>query len=210
MLVIGQAFLHTALTVNSDKVTLISTGIKNTVWSFGQTFLEVCMNTLIIGNFIAFIGCILMVAVGFIKEKKKILIVQCFQFGIQGIANLILGAYAGFISGMISIVRNLVFSKINSTLSLKLLFIAAQLILTMNPNSFNLIECLPVIATVGLTWFIDTESNITFKKVIIFTCTCWLIYDFSYSNYVAMSFDFFTIISNFMGIKMIQKDKGAA
>lgn len=165
------------------------------------------MNTLILGNFIALVGCILMVAVGFIQEKKKILMVQCFQFGIQGIANLILGAYAGFISGMVSIVRNLVFSKFKSTTALKLIFIAAQVAFTINSSSFRLIECLPVIATVGFTWYIDTESEITLKKVIIATCSCWLIYDFLYLNLVAMAFDAFSMMSNFIGIIMIKKEK---
>ncbi len=165
------------------------------------------MNTLILGNFIALVGCTLMVAVGFIQEKKKILIVQCFQFGIQGIANLILGAYAGFVSGMVSIVRNLVFSKFKSTTALKLVFIAVQIAFTINPSSFSLVECLPVIATVGFTWYIDTESEITLKKVIIATCSCWLIYDFLYLNLVAMAFDAFSMISNYVGIMMIKKEK---
>lgn len=165
------------------------------------------MNTLILGNFISLVGCTLMVAVGFIKEKKKILFVQCFQFAFQGIANLILGAYAGFISGMVSIARNLVFSKFKSTAALKLIFIAAQIAFSINPSSFSLIECLPIIATVGFTWYIDTESEITLKKVIIATCSCWLIYDLLYLNLVAMAFDAFSMISNFIGIMMIKKEK---
>ena len=163
------------------------------------------MNTLIIGNLISLIGCTLMIAVGFIKEKKKILTVQCFQFGFQGIANLLLGAYAGFISGMVSIARNLVFSKYKSTSALKLFFIAVQIALTIKPSSFNLVECLPLIASVSFTWFIDIEDECRFKMMIILTCSCWLIYDLLYFNIAAMSFDAFSMISNAFGIMMIKK-----
>ena len=65
------------------------------------------MNLVIIGNIIAFLGCGLMVLVGFIKEKRRILSVQCIQFTLQGASNLILGGYSGFIANVVSILRNL-------------------------------------------------------------------------------------------------------
>lgn len=165
------------------------------------------MDTLILGNFIALIGCTLMVAVGFIKEKKNILLVQCFQFAFQGTANLILGAYAGFISGMISIIRNLIFSKKDSTTLLKIFFIVIQTALSVNPTTFSLPEILPVIASATLTWFIDAKDEVFFKKVIIVSCSFWLIYDFIYLNFVGVAFDLFSMSSNLIGIIMIHKSK---
>ena len=53
------------------------------------------MNTLIIGNLISLIGCTLMIAVGFIKEKKKILYVQTVQVGFFLLANIVLGGITG-------------------------------------------------------------------------------------------------------------------
>ena len=46
---------------------------------------------ILIGNIIAFAGCGIMVLVGLIKQKKRILAVQCVQFVLQGAANFILG-----------------------------------------------------------------------------------------------------------------------
>jgi hypothetical protein len=117
------------------------------------------MNTLIIGNFISLIGCTLMVAGGFIKEKQRILTVQCFQFAFQGIANFILGAYAGFISGAVSIVRNLVVSKIGFSSSLKFLFIVIQVVISMAASGLKLVELLPIVAAIIITWYIDSKDE---------------------------------------------------
>lgn len=165
------------------------------------------MNTLFIGNIIALIGCILMVAIGFIKEKKNILIVQCFQFGFLGIANLILGATSGFIAGFISIARNIAFAKIKSTIKLKFGFVILQLSISLLTMQWKWIELLPIIATILFTFYIDTKSEVTLKKVIIITLLCWVVYDASYSNYVSLTFDILTILSNFIGILMIIKAK---
>ena len=163
------------------------------------------MSTLIIGNFISLIGCTLMVAGGFIQEKKKILTVQCFQFAFQGIANLILGAFAGFVSGTVSIVRNLVASKRELNSSLKFLFIAIQIVISIGASGFVLTEMLPIVAAIIMTWFIDTKKESIFKLSVIASCTCWLIYDALYLNIVGLTFDVFTIASNIAGIIMIKK-----
>ena len=89
------------------------------------------MNTFLLGNFISLLGCFLMVVIGFLRKKSHILTAQCFQFGLLGLANLILGAASGFISGVVGITRNLVFSKVKSTLWLKIFFIALQVLLSL-------------------------------------------------------------------------------
>ena len=38
------------------------------------------MNTVLLGNIVALIGAAIMVSTGFLKTKKQILTVQCFQF----------------------------------------------------------------------------------------------------------------------------------
>ena len=163
------------------------------------------MNTLIIGNFISLIGCTLMVAGGFIKEKQRILTVQCFQFAFQGIANFILGAYAGFISGAVSILRNLVVSKTAFSSSLKFLFIAIQVVISIAASGLNLVELLPIVAAIIITWYIDSKDETVFKSAVIASCSCWLIYDALYLNIVGLTFDVFTIASNIAGIIMIKK-----
>ena len=165
------------------------------------------MSTLIIGNFISLIGCILMVAGGFIQKKNRILIVQCFQFAFQAIANLILGAFSGFVSGIIAIVRNLVASKRELNTPTKFLFVVIQIIISVSGSGLVLVEMLPIVASIIMTVFIDTKNESIFKLSVIASCTCWLIYDALYLNFIGIIFDVFTIASNMIGILMLKKAK---
>lgn len=168
------------------------------------------MNTILIGNIIAFVGCSLMVFVGLIKEKKRILSVQCLQFAIQGASNLILGGFTGFIANVVSIIRNVVFSKVRSTVALKMLFVAVQLLLSAGSLGDGVISWLPVLAAALFTWFIDVESEVILKIVIIVTQILWLVYDLCHTNYVSAAFDVFTMISTVVGIYLILRDKNKA
>lgn len=163
------------------------------------------MNTIILGNFISLLGCLMMVAIGFLRKKSHILTAQCFQFGLLGLANLILGATSGFISGVVGITRNLVFSRVKSTLSLKLFFIAAQVVLSLPFAGNGLVDWFPVFAAVLFTWCIDTRSEVVLKVYIIAAQVFWMVFDLYYQNYTAMAFDIFTVLSNTIGIFMIKK-----
>ena len=164
---------------------------------------------LLLGNIAAFVGCILMVAIGLIKKKEHILAAQCFQFAFMGLGNLALGATAGVISNLVSILRNLVFAKVQSTTALKLLFIAVQAWLTVMIGGTALIEWLPVIAVVVYTWCLDIKSVVAFKLVILGTQVLWTVYDLHYRNYVAFTFDLLTMVSTVIGIIRIKKAKNA-
>ena len=61
------------------------------------------MNMIIIGNIISFTDAALMVAIGFIKTRKSILLTQCAMFGLMGTANIILGGMTGAISNLYGI-----------------------------------------------------------------------------------------------------------
>ena len=165
------------------------------------------INTIFLGNAIAFIGAILMVAIGFIKTKRNILIAQSAQFAIMGIGNLILGGVTGFLANMASIVRNIVCLRTTLTVPLKLLFIGIQLALGLPFNNLGAIGLLPILAACCFTWFLDTESEIFLKSIIILMQLMWCIYDFTIHNYVALSMDIFTILSNAAGIMMTKKQK---
>ncbi len=162
---------------------------------------------LLLGNIAAFIGCVIMVAIGLIKKKEHILTAQCFQFAFMGLGNLALGATAGFISNLVSIVRNLVFTRIRPTFALKIGFIAVQALLTLLIGGTALIEWLPVIAVVVYTWFLDIKNAVAFKLMIIGTQLLWTVYDLYYQNYVAFTFDLLTMVSTVIGIIRIKKEK---
>ena len=110
---------------------------------------------LLLGNAIVLAGCVLMVAIGFLKKKEHILGAQCVQFALQGAGNLVLGAMSAVISNGVSIARNLVLMKTENKTWIKVTFILVQAVLTLFFSSRELIEWLPVIAVVVYTWFLD-------------------------------------------------------
>lgn len=165
------------------------------------------MNTLLIGNLISGIGCLIMVAIGFLRKKSHILAAQCVQCGFMGFGNLILGGTSGFIANVVTIIRNLVFVKRQATTALKIFFIALQVLLSLNSLGDGLICWLPILAAAIFTWCLDTRSEAKLKVCIITTQVLWLIYDIFYRNYVATTFDILTIGSNVIGFFMVRKNR---
>jgi len=161
---------------------------------------------ILLGNLISMVGCVLMVLIGFVRRKERILQLQCVPFAFLAGGNLLLGAFSGFISGMVSIGRNLVFPRAKRTFLLKLLFIGAQILLTVVAGWAGPVSLLPLISGVLFTWFLDTKSEIQLKIVIILAQLMWACYDLCYVNYVAFTFDILTVLSNVIGIVMIQKE----
>lgn len=165
------------------------------------------MNLLVLGNGISMIGCLIMVAIGFLKKKSHILLAQSVQCGFMGFGNLILGGVSGFIANVVSILRNLIFARLSVTMPLKVFFIALQVVLSLGSLGDGLVCWLPVLASAVFTWFLDTKSEAKLKLVILTTQVMWLIYDIYYRNFVAASFDVLTMISNTIGFFMVQKAK---
>jgi len=159
----------------------------------------------ILANAVSFIGCILMVLTGFVKKKENILWVQCVQFVFMGIAHLMLGATGGLVCCLVSIVRNIAFTKLSSTFAMKVCFIFVQVVLTFLAGSFAWIELLPIMAAVIFTWFLDLKNPVHFKIMLIFAQLMWVFYDFYYGNFSAGVFDVLTIGSNLAGIWMLLK-----
>ena len=167
------------------------------------------MNTILVANIFAFVGASLMAGIGLLKKKNQILIVQCVQFLIMGIANLLLGGMTGFISNIASIARNLFCLKWEYTTLWKLIFIAMQILLSAGANNLGLLGWFPIISAVLFTWFLDLKNEVHLKIVIITAQVLWIFYDFNLKNYVTFVFGIITVISNLIGIRMILKDRKA-
>ena len=165
------------------------------------------MNHILLGNGIALFGAVLMATIGLIKQRKHILVAQCVQFGIMGIANLILGGISGFVSALVSITRNLICLKWELTTPIKIGVISIQVVLTLGINRNGMIGILPGLSACICTWFLDTKDEIKLKVVIIIAQICWLIYDLSILNYVSFAFDIITILANLIGIVMIARHR---
>ncbi len=165
-------------------------------------------NQLLIGNIVIFIGALFMVSIGLIKSKKNILIAQNFQFLIMGIGNLILGGTSGFISNMVSIVRNIFCLKFELTMKWKVFFIVLQTAVSgffMYFTGFSAWEILPIMSAMLFTWMLDTDKASVLKAVIITAQFMWLAYDFHIHSVTGLFFDSMTILSNLIGMVRARK-----
>ena len=158
------------------------------------------MNIIIIGNAISLAGAALMVAVGFLKTRRSILLTQCAMFGLMGTANIILGGMTGAISSLVSIIRNLFSLKGPLTVPVKLFIICIQIILSAKLNTLGWIGWLPILSACFYTWMIDVKDETMLKVILIIAQSLWFIYDLTIQNYVAFTFDVLTIMSNMYGI----------
>ncbi len=158
------------------------------------------MSMLLLGNAVCMCGSIIMVAIGLVKSKKKILLWQCLQFGLLSVGNLLLGGISGCIADAICVVRNLVSLRREFTTPFKLLFIGLQILLTVLFNDMGLIGWLPVLAACIFTWCLDTQNEVLLKLLIILAQIMWAIYDLAIQNYATIVFDVLTVASNLAGI----------
>lgn len=163
------------------------------------------MNYVLIGNAIAFLGSIVMIGIGFIKNKNKILLAQCLQCLLMGCGNLVLGGITGFFTNVITIIRNLVSCKIEFTIPWKIFFIVIQVVPAFLINKMGWIGMLPILSACIFTWYMDTKDEILFKLIIIVTMIMWTIYDITLHNYVAFTFDLLTICSNTITLFRMKK-----
>ena len=159
----------------------------------------------LVANIVSLIGCLLMVGVGFIKKKERVLLVQCVQLVFQGSAHLMLGAAGGFACSAVCIARNLAFIKCKPTLSLKVGFILLQVVMTLCLGQFAPIEIIPIAATVVYNWFLDTKNPTVFKIINIVAQSMWVFYDWHFGNFSAVTFGIMAIFSNLVGIWLIRR-----
>lgn len=165
------------------------------------------MDRVLIGNAVFFIGALIMIATGFIRNKNRILGVQCVQFAVMGIGQAILGGFTGAITNLVSILRNLFGIRTKFGLPFKLVFCAVQIGMTFFVAPKTLIDWFPTMSACLYTWFLDIKSAIIFKVIMILCQVLWVVYDFIIQNYVGMVFDVSTMVSLGAGIVMLQKAK---
>ena len=164
---------------------------------------------IIIANIISIISCTMMVLIGLIKNKNKILLSQCVQFTLMGVSHYLLGGMGGVVATIVSILRNLAFFKFKITVPLKLLFVALSVGLSLGTVTLNPITWLPILATSLFTWVIDSEDIIKFKNVMILTVCMWFVYDAVHLNFVSAAFDAFTVVSTGYSVWSIKKERKA-
>lgn len=166
--------------------------------------------SIIVANIISIVSCTMMVLIGLIKNKNKILLSQCVQFTLMGVSHYLLGGMGGVWATVVSILRNLAFFKFKVTVPLKILFVVLSVVLSLGTVTFNPITWLPILATSLFTWVIDSEDIIKFKNVMILTVCMWFVYDAVHLNFISAAFDAFTVVSTGYSVWQIKKEQKAA
>ena len=166
--------------------------------------------SIIVANIISIVSCTMMVLIGLIKNKNKILAAQCVQFTLMGVSHYLLGGMGGVVATVVSILRNLVFFKFKVSVPLKIFFIFLSVVLSLGTVTLNPVTWLPILATSLFTWVIDSEDIIKFKNVMILTVCMWFVYDAVHLNFISAAFDAFTVFSTGYSVWQIKKEQKAA
>lgn len=165
---------------------------------------------LILGNLISLAGSVVMVCIGLIKNRNRILMAQNLQFVLMAFSNLILGGISGFIANIVSVLRNLFCLKYDYTDRLKVFFVVLQTgvsVITLYFSGFHWKELLPIIATIVYTCSLDSEDAVFLKKIMIVCTAMWVVYDLMNLNLTAFVFDILTITTTVISILRIRDNK---
>lgn len=164
------------------------------------------MNTLILGNIVAFIAASLSIIIGSLKNRKKIIYIQALQSFTYSISNTILGGISGAIADLIGVTRNVLCYKEKLTKVAILLLITISTILTFTFNNLGLIGLFPLFNTIIYTSFINEKDPFKFKLLFLITSTLWFFYSFTIKNYTSAVFNLFGIITSIIAAYQIYKD----
>lgn len=165
------------------------------------------MEYAVIGNIIALIASLMMVYTGFLKNKKNIIFLQTIQILLYTIGNFLLNSIPGAIINILNCIRNILCYENKLGKKEKIIITILSIILTLKFNNLGIIGYLPGIISISYIWLMTTKDVIKFKILIITTTILWLIHDMYIGLYTSATFDFASIIANFISIYNIKTKK---
>lgn len=164
------------------------------------------MNSLVIANILSFIGKACFIVSSASNTKKRMLIIQVFNAIFDGLACLISGSYAGAITNLIAIFRNILAAK---NIDNKLVTISICLIMLTTGIIFNnkgVIGFFPIIASISYTLIIIPAKNVTVSRIGLIVNRClWLVHDIYFLLIPAIIINIVILI--ILLFKMIQNVK---
>ena len=174
------------------------------------------MNLFVISQIFAILACILMVAIGYFKTKRTIIIAQNIQFILFTISYLCIGGIAAVVGNLISLLRNIICLKWKLTTPLKVFFIVLQFAITyislynvwfswlpMNAGTHGLFDWLPFLAATCITITLSSKDDLVIKLGCIGSILCFGTYDFTLHNWTVFAFDSFSMITSLIGVYRI-------
>jgi len=153
---------------------------------------------------LGFIYALFLILSNFGKTTKQILLMQTISFFFKTIHYYLLDGISGFLTSLISMMRNLIFYKIKSNKLWTTLFILIYI--TIGILTFkNIITLLPVFATIIYTLIINYNNPKYLRYGMSITSISWLIYNFYIISYSGIIIQIIMLISNITAIISLDK-----
>jgi len=156
------------------------------------------------GQILGFIYALFLILSNFGKTTKQILFLQTISFFFKTIHYYLLGGISGFLTSLVSMIRNLIFYKIKESKIWTILFITIYLIIGfITLKSFYTL--LPVFATITYTLIINYNNPKYLRYEMFITSLAWLIYNLYIISYSGITIQIIMIISNIIAIIKLDK-----
>lgn len=138
------------------------------------------------------------------RYKNQILILQTLAFFFKGLHYYLLGGLSGFLTSLISMLRNLLFTKLKSHYLWTIFFITLYVIIGIFTYQ-NFGSILPVLATIIYTIIINKNKASLLRWGLFVTSFIWLIYNVYILSYSGIITQIIILISNIIAIIKLDK-----
>ena len=155
-------------------------------------------------QFLGFIYALFLIISNFGKTAKKILLIQTMAFFFKSIHYYLLGGVSGFLTSLVSMIRNLLFSKKACNLIWTIIFIT--IFIGIAVISYKGVYTLfPVLATIIYTIIINYEKPKYLRVGMLITSMSWLLYNIYVESWAGTVIQIILLISNITAIIKLDK-----
>jgi len=158
------------------------------------------------GQLLGFVYALFLIISNFGKTTKHILFMQTIAFFFKTLHYYLLGGISGFLTSLISMIRNLIFYKIKESKLWTTLFILIYLIIGIITLK-DIYTLLPVLATITYTIVINYNNPKYLRYGIFITSLTWLIYNIYINSYSGIFIQIVMIITNIVAIIKLDKKR---
>ncbi len=158
------------------------------------------------GQLLGFIYALFLILSNFGKTTKQILLLQTISFFFKTFHYYLLGGISGFLTSLISMVRNIIFYKIKENKLLTILFIIIYIVIAITTFK-NIYTLLPALATITYTFIINKNNSKYLRYGMLLTSLTWLIYNIYIISYSGVIIQVIMLISTITAITKLDKKK---
>lgn len=156
------------------------------------------------GQILGFIYALFLILSIFGKSTKQILLLQTISFSFKAIHYYLLGGISGFLTSLISMIRNIIFYKIKENKIWTLFFIIMYLAIGIITFK-SIFTFLPVLATITYTIIINYNNPKYLRYGTLITNLTWLLYNAYIISYSGIIVQIIMIILGIIAIIKLDK-----